>query len=57
VAGPSGGSTEKPVGTVWISVQEANNHEARCFQFHGARERIITATSQTALDWLRLCLL
>jgi nicotinamide-nucleotide amidase len=57
VAGPSGGSAEKPVGTVWISIEREGYHEARRFQFDGERERIIRATSQAALDWLRLCLL
>jgi nicotinamide-nucleotide amidase len=53
VAGPSGGSQEKPVGTVWISVAKDDLHEARLFQFHGERERIILGTSQAALNWLR----
>lgn len=57
VAGPSGGSREKPVGTVWISIECDAFHEARRFQFAGERERIIMATSQAALDWLRLSLL
>jgi nicotinamide-nucleotide amidase len=57
VAGPSGGSAEKPVGTVWISIERQGYHEARRFQFHGERERIILATSQAALDWLRLSLI
>jgi nicotinamide-nucleotide amidase len=57
VAGPSGGSAEKPVGTVWISMDFENCHEARRFQFHGERERIIMASSQAALDWLRRSLL
>jgi len=57
VAGPGGGSDEKPVGTVWISIEREDFHEARRFQFHGERERIIAATSQAALDWLRLSLL
>jgi nicotinamide-nucleotide amidase len=57
VAGPSGGSIEKPVGTVWISIDQDDFHEARRFQFHGERQRIIAATSQKALDWLRLSLL
>lgn len=57
IAGPSGGSPEKPVGTVWISLARGDNCEARRFQFHGARERIILATSQAALNWLRLVLL
>jgi nicotinamide-nucleotide amidase len=57
VAGPGGGSDEKPVGTVWISIERQDSHEARRFQFHGERERIIAAGSQAALDWLRLSLL
>ena len=57
VAGPGGGTIEKPVGTVWISIQGDGFHEARRFQFEGRRERIIAATSQAALDWLRLSLL
>ncbi|HET9551222.1 MAG TPA: competence/damage-inducible protein A [Candidatus Binatia bacterium] len=57
IAGPSGGTPEKPVGTVWISLAQPNNHEARQFQFHGERERVILGTSQAALNWLRLALL
>jgi nicotinamide-nucleotide amidase len=56
IAGPSGGTPEKPVGTVWISLTRRNNHEARQFQFHGERERVILGTSQAALNWLRLTL-
>ena len=57
VAGPGGGSPEKPVGTVWISIADNHLHEARLFQFHGDRERIIQGTSQVALNWLRTTLL
>ncbi len=57
VAGPSGGSREKPVGTVWMSIDCDHCHEARLFQFHGDRERVIAGASQTALNWLRLQLL
>jgi len=56
IAGPSGGSQEKPVGTVWISVAKDDLHEARLFQFHGERERIILGASQAALNWLRTLL-
>jgi nicotinamide-nucleotide amidase len=57
IAGPSGGSPEKPVGTVWISSSTDGLHEARLFQFRGAeRERIILGTSQAALNWLRTLL-
>jgi nicotinamide-nucleotide amidase len=57
IAGPSGGSPEKPIGTVWISIAQEGRHEARLFQFHGERERIIAGTSQAALNWLRLVLM
>ena len=57
IAGPAGGTEQKPVGTVWISIAQAKNHEAKLFQFHGDRERIILGTSQAALNWLRLALL
>lgn len=53
IAGPAGGSVEKPVGTVWISLCRADRHEARLFRFHGERERIIHGTAQAALNWLR----
>jgi nicotinamide-nucleotide amidase len=57
IAGPSGGTSEKPIGTVWISIAQSKLHEARHFQFHGERERIILGTSQAALNWLRVVLL
>ena len=57
IAGPTGGSAEKPVGTVWLSIARHQSHEARLYQFHGERERIILGTSQAALNWLRLALL
>lgn len=57
IAGPSGGTPEKPVGTVWMSISMANFHDARTFQFNGDRERIIQGTSQAALNWLRTTLL
>jgi nicotinamide-nucleotide amidase len=57
IAGPSGGSMEKPVGTVWVSIARDDFHEARLFRFHGERERVIAGTSQAALHWLREVLL
>lgn len=56
IAGPSGGSPEKPVGTVWMSIAQENGEQARRFQFHGDRERIILAASQAGLNWLRTVL-
>jgi nicotinamide-nucleotide amidase len=57
IAGPSGGSAAKPVGTVWIGIAAKKYHEARLWHFHGERERIILSASQAALNWLRLFLL
>ncbi len=57
IAGPSGGSAEKPVGTVWISIDQSGYRDARRFQLDGERERILLGASQAALDWLRHCLL
>ena len=56
IAGPSGGSPDKPVGTVWMSIAQATGAQARLFQFHGERERIILAASQAGLNWLRTVL-
>jgi nicotinamide-nucleotide amidase len=59
VAGPSGGSPEKPVGTVWVSIAHARGHDAKLLTLLVLtdRERIIQGTSQAALNWLRQTLL
>lgn len=59
IAGPGGGSEEKPVGLVWIAVALAGSREtraARC-RFPGGRELIKTFAAATALDLVRRCLL
>lgn len=57
IAGPDGGSGEKPVGTVFISLAAADGCWTKRFQFSGSREDIRTLTTWTALDWLRRYLL
>ncbi|MBI4529847.1 MAG: competence/damage-inducible protein A [Deltaproteobacteria bacterium] len=57
IAGPTGGTPEKPVGTVWVGIAFQEQSEARLFHFYGDREHIILGTSQAALNWLRLTLL
>ena len=53
IAGPSGGSLEKPVGTVYIGLATDQGEEVWHFQFHGNRAEIKTLTAETALDRLR----
>ena len=49
IAGPGGGSVEKPVGTVWIAVRYGERSEAECFFFEGDREQVIARATQSAL--------
>ena len=53
VAGPGGGSEEKPVGLVYIAVSDGQKHEVVQRRFPGDRERIRRWASQQALDLVR----
>jgi len=57
IAGPDGGSVEKPVGTVWIAVATPEGVEAKCFTFGEHRMRNVRRASIAALNELRLKLL
>jgi nicotinamide-nucleotide amidase len=54
IAGPAGGSPEKPVGTVWIALAGPNGLTAKQFLFGNNRERNIHITALAALNMLRL---
>ena len=49
IAGPGGGTDEKPVGTVWIGVHTPNGTFANVYRFPGNRDRVIARASATAL--------
>ena len=53
IAGPDGGSAEKPVGTVYLALASRDGCRAKRYSFYGNREEIRLITSVTALDWLR----
>jgi len=52
IAGPTGGSPDKPVGTVWIAWVTADRTAAVCEHFPGDRAAVRAATIDTALRGL-----
>ena len=57
IAGPGGGSPEKPVGTVVIAVSVGQTVQTRTARFRGERDQVKYQASQTALDMVRRLLL
>lgn len=57
IAGPDGGTRDKPVGTVWIALADENGVEAERLQLGDHRERNIRRASLAALNMLRIKLL
>jgi competence/damage-inducible protein CinA-like protein len=54
IAGPAGGTTDKPVGTVWIAVAGKEGTLSELFHFGHSRTQNIHRSSLTALNMLRL---
>jgi len=57
IAGPGGGTEEKPVGLVFIAVSNGHRHEVVQRRFFGDRERVRRWASQLALDMVRKMLM
>jgi nicotinamide-nucleotide amidase len=53
IAGPSGGTEEKPVGLVYIAVSDAQRTEVLERTFRGTRQRVREWTAHQALDLVR----
>jgi nicotinamide-nucleotide amidase len=57
IAGPGGGTKEKPVGLVFVGLSWCEGSHCRRFQFLGSRDEIRARAAQAALNMMRLFLL
>lgn len=57
IAGPDGGTPEKPVGTVAIAVVAEREANVRTFQFIGGRDMVTFQATQSAMNMLRLLMM
>jgi nicotinamide-nucleotide amidase len=53
IAGPEGGSEEKPVGMVFIALYDGETEQCERFRFYGERDEIKMLSSYWALELLR----
>ena len=53
IAGPTGGTPDKPVGTVYLALADRKQVGVKRFRFSGRRDQVTTLTAETALSWLQ----
>jgi nicotinamide-nucleotide amidase len=53
IAGPTGATPGKPVGTVYLALSALSKTKVKRYHFLGTREQITSLTSQMALSWLQ----
>lgn len=53
IAGPDGGTPDKPVGTVYLAMTGLRGERVERFNFTGNRDQVRLHTACTALDWMR----
>jgi nicotinamide-nucleotide amidase len=53
IAGPDGGTIEKPVGTVFIALASPSGIHVKRYNFSGDREKVQRMSTYMALEWLR----
>jgi nicotinamide-nucleotide amidase len=53
IAGPGGGTPEKPVGLIFISLSDSKETIVKSYNFPGDRAQVRLLTSQSALDLIR----
>lgn len=51
IAGPDGGTPDKPVGTVWIGYADDKGVESKLLQLKGSRANIRQATVEYSVGW------
>lgn len=53
IAGPGGGTPDKPVGTVFFGLADDTGVRSKGYEFKGTRSMIKALAAENALDWLR----
>ncbi|MBE9486077.1 MAG: CinA family nicotinamide mononucleotide deamidase-related protein [Desulfuromonadales bacterium] len=53
IAGPDGGTPERPVGTVFLALASPDGVHVKGYRFNGGRQKVQRMSAYMALEWLR----